>query len=371
MNRFGAIKQMMRLKRIPFVVVIVALTFGALTPLRASGATIESKKAEAAQLEADIQANGDRIAALGEQYNGAVLAYEDAKKAVSAAQARLVRAHERASALSALVSVRAAALYQGASDPMSALIPSTDIKSVNELGVRTEYGSVATGNDERLIADLSRSQEDLKIERRRLDKRVASAAGKRDYIAAAKQDIEAANAHETELLSQVKGELATLIAQEKARKEAAIKRALEELANQGNGSSSVPASSVGGDNIPNLPAPSARAGAAIAFAEAQLGKPYEYAASGPNTFDCSGLTMRAWGAAGVSMPHYSGAQYAMFPHVPLDQLQPGDLLFWGPGGSEHVAMYIGGGLQIAATHTGDYVRIQSMGSNPVGAARPG
>ena len=51
--------------------------------------------------------------------------------------------------------------------------------------------------------------------------------------------------------------------------------------------------------------------------------------------------------------------------------QPGDLLFWGDGGSRHVAMYIGGGLQIAATHTGDYVRIQPVGSDPIGASRPG
>ncbi len=361
--------------RTPFIVVAVALAFGAFTPFRASGQTIESKKAEAAQLEADIQANGDRIAALGEQYNGAVLAYQDAQNAVTEAHKRLVHAHDHAGELSRLVSVRAADLYQGASDPMSSLIPSTDIKSVSELGVRTEYGSVATGNDEQLIADLSRSQQDLKIERKRLDKQVAAAASKRDFIAAARTQIEAANAHETELLSNVKGEIATLIAQEQARKAAALKRALEDLANQranqGNGSSSVPATDVGGDNIPNLPAPSASAGAAIAYAEAQLGKPYQYAASGPNTFDCSGLTMRAWGAAGVSMPHYSGAQYAMFPHVPLDQLQPGDLLFWGPGGSEHVAMYLGGGLQIAATHTGDYVRIQPEGNDPIGAARPG
>ena len=121
----------------------------------------------------------------------------------------------------------------------------------------------------------------------------------------------------------------------------------------------------------NALAPSPRAAAAISYAEAQLGKPYRYAAAGPDAYDCSGLTMMAWAAAGVSMPHYSGAQYAMFPHVPLDQLEPGDLLFWGSGGSEHVAMYIGGGLQIAATHTGDYVRIQSIGSDPVGVARPG
>ena len=71
------------------------------------------------------------------------------------------------------------------------------------------------------------------------------------------------------------------------------------------------------------------------------------------------------------MPHYSGAQYAMFPHVPLDQLEPGDLIFKGPGGSDHVSMYIGGGLQIVATHTGDYVRIQPVSDSSIGASRPG
>ena len=365
---------MKRLLRTPFVVVIVALTCGALSPLRASGSPIDDKKAEAAHLEAEIQANGDRIAALGEQYNGAVLAYNDAMAAVAEARRLLVNAEAHSAKLSNLVSVRAAELYQGASDPTS-LLPSTNIKSVNELGVRKEYGSVATGNDEQLIAQLTRSKQDLEIERKQLDTRVAKAAAKRDFIALSRQQVEQANANEQQLLSHVKGQIATLIAEEKARIQAQLKASLEALAranaNQGNGASSVPASSVGGDQIPNLPAPSARAAAAISFAEAQLGKPYQYAAAGPNSYDCSGLTMAAWTAAGVSMPHYSGAQYAMFPHVPLDQLQPGDLLFWGQGGSEHVAMYIGGGLQIAATHTGDFVRIQPVGSNPVGAARPG
>jgi cell wall-associated NlpC family hydrolase len=363
-----------KLLRTPIVVVIVALTFGALTPLRASGSTIDDKKAEAAHLEAEIQANGDKIAALGEQYNGAVLAYQDSQAAVADAHKRLIAAETENGKLSSLVSVRAAVLYQGAEAPTS-LLPNTNLKSVNELSVRTQYGAVATGNDEQLIADLGRAQQDLKLERKRLDKKVSQAKAKRDYIAASRQQVQQANADEQQLLSHVKGQIATLIAEAQARIAAQIKASLAQLArarqNEGNGASSVPPSSVGGDQIPNLPAPSSRAAAAIAFAEAQLGKPYQYAATGPNTYDCSGLTMMAWAAAGVSMPHYSGAQYAMFPHVPLDQLEPGDLLFWGPGGSEHVAMYIGGGLQIAATHTGDYVRIQPEGSSPVGAARPG
>jgi peptidoglycan DL-endopeptidase CwlO len=113
------------------------------------------------------------------------------------------------------------------------------------------------------------------------------------------------------------------------------------------------------------------AATAIAYARAQLGKPYRYAAAGPDAFDCSGLTMRAWGAAGVSMVHYSGAQYTKFPKVPLNAMLPGDLVFWGPGGSQHVGLYIGGGQMIAAPRTGDVVKIQAVFGSPVGAVRPG
>jgi peptidoglycan DL-endopeptidase CwlO len=350
------------------------MTLGVLSPLGAGGTTIDDKKAQAAQLEAEIESNGEKVAALSEQYNGAVLAYESSKDAVAQAKAHLATAEAQHDELSGLVAARGAILYQGAQDP-SSLLPDTNIQSVRELGARTKYGAVATGNDEQLISNLGRAEQDLAIQRKHFDKQVSDAAKKRDFIAAARQSIEEANSRSEELLSQVKGEIATLIQQEKERKQAELQAALNALASsgssQGNGASRVPASDVGGDSIPNLPAPSPRAAAAIAYAEAQLGKPYEYAANGPNTYDCSGLTMMAWASAGVSMPHYSGAQYAMFPHVPLDQLQPGDLLFWGSGGSEHVSMYIGGGLQIAATHTGDYVRIQPEGSNPIGAARPG
>jgi cell wall-associated NlpC family hydrolase len=360
--------------RFPLVLVTATLLLGSLAPLRAGSSTIGDKQAQAAQLEQQIQANGDKIAALGEQYNGAVLDYQNAQNAVAQSKRHLAAAQAQQEKFSGLVAARGAVLYQGAQDP-SSLLPNTNIKSLNELGARTKYGAVATGNDERLISNLVRAQQDLKVQRKRLDQQVAAAAQKRDFIAATRRNVEQANAQEEELLSQVKGEIATLIAEQKAREAAALRASLAALASSsssgGGGGSRVPASSVGGDAIPNLPAPSSRAAAAIGFAEAQLGKPYRYAATGPNSYDCSGLTMMAWASAGVSMSHYSGAQYQMFPHVPLNALQPGDLIFWGSGGSEHVSMYIGGGLQIAATHTGDYVRIQPVGQNPVGAARPG
>ena len=75
----------------------------------------------------------------------------------------------------------------------------------------------------------------------------------------------------------------------------------------------------------------------------QLGVPYVFAAASPGrAFDCSGLTLWAWGQAGVSLPHFAASQYAMLPHVPLDQLQPGDLVFFYSD-LHHVGIYIGNG----------------------------
>jgi cell wall-associated NlpC family hydrolase len=111
---------------------------------------------------------------------------------------------------------------------------------------------------------------------------------------------------------------------------------------------------------------------AVRTAEAQIGKPYRWGAAGPDAFDCSGLTMYSWAAAGVGMAHYTGAQYSAFPHVPLDQLAPGDLVFFGSD-IHHVGIYEGGGVMIHAPQTGDFVKrtsIWGMGEPPIGAVRP-
>jgi cell wall-associated NlpC family hydrolase len=116
--------------------------------------------------------------------------------------------------------------------------------------------------------------------------------------------------------------------------------------------------------VQDPPAQSGRAATAIAFAKAQLGEPYRWAAAGPNAWDCSGLTMIAWAAAGVSLPHYSVAQYSSSTPISASQLRPGDLVFWGsssnPGSIHHVAMYLGDGMIIHAPRTGRPVSIDSM-----------
>lgn len=114
----------------------------------------------------------------------------------------------------------------------------------------------------------------------------------------------------------------------------------------------------------NPPAPSNGAQAAIAFARAQLGEPYQWGASGPNAWDCSGLTAEAWAAGGKSLPHYSVAQYDVSTPISAGQLRPGDLVFWGegsnPGSIYHVALYAGNGQIIHAPRTGRPVTQESL-----------
>jgi len=106
------------------------------------------------------------------------------------------------------------------------------------------------------------------------------------------------------------------------------------------------------------------------YAFAQLGKPYVYAAAGPDAFDCSGLTMMAWRQAGVYLPHSSRMQYDQGRKVAKSDLQPGDLVyFYSP--ISHVAIYIGGGEIIHATHPGSVVSRSPMSEMPyAGATRP-
>jgi cell wall-associated NlpC family hydrolase len=116
---------------------------------------------------------------------------------------------------------------------------------------------------------------------------------------------------------------------------------------------------------------SGRGATALAFARAQLGKPYQFASAGPNSYDCSGLTSASWRAAGVTLPRTSQAQYSVGRAVSKSELAPGDLVFFYSGLS-HVALYAGNGLVIHAPHPGSSVEYIKMSYMPyAGARRPG
>jgi cell wall-associated NlpC family hydrolase len=118
---------------------------------------------------------------------------------------------------------------------------------------------------------------------------------------------------------------------------------------------------------------STQAGKAVAFVYAQLGKPYQWGATGPGSYDCSGLVQAAWAAAGVTIPRTTYEMWAALPHIATSAIQPGDLLFYD--GIGHVSMYVGDGYIIDAPRTG--LDVQKLPKNTdwyastfIGAARP-
>ncbi len=107
------------------------------------------------------------------------------------------------------------------------------------------------------------------------------------------------------------------------------------------------------------PVASGRAQAAINFALAQLGEPYSWGGTGPGSWDCSGLVMKAWAAAGISLPRVVGPQYAATKQISASQLQPGDLVFYGD--MSHNGMYLGKGRVVHAPRPGRSVEITGLG----------
>ena len=148
-----------------------------------------------------------------------------------------------------------------------------------------------------------------------------------------------------------------------------LEQAARRTAARGDGADATTTPATAG-GPPATPAVAGTAQAAVEFALAQVGKPYGWGGAGPDSYDCSGLMMAAWGAAGVSLPHNSGMQYSATTRVPRDQIQPGDILFFGSP-IHHNAMYIGNGQMVEAPRTGLTVRVVSIDrSDYVGAGRP-
>jgi cell wall-associated NlpC family hydrolase len=194
-----------------------------------------------------------------------------------------------------------------------------------------------------LLSDYDTELQALDIRREATDDRAAEIAKLTDQLSAEKKTVDTK-------LAEAKDLLADLEADERERL----------LASRGS-TTRMPAS---------VPA-SGRAAAAVAYAMAQVGDAYVYGAMGENAFDCSGLTMRAWAQAGVSLPHSSSAQFGSGPHIAASDLQPGDLVFYYSPIS-HVGMYIGNGMIVHAANPGTGVAVSGLYSMPyVGAVRPG
>jgi len=311
--------------------------------------------AQATKLRLAINANARRADILDEKYLEAQAAVRKANKKIAATQRRIDATDAKVDELKSELAGRAALLYMGAgnADPLG-----FDAASVQELGARAKYGDAAAETDERLLDELKRTEDALNAQRNDLESQLAAAKQRQKTALDAKRKVARINANMRKLLATTSASVRLLAA--KMEQDALATAAIAERAwllrlSKQKGKAGI------GAPIGDVPAPSLGALYAIAFAEKQLGKPYVYAGAGPNVWDCSGLTMIAWKQAGVSMEHGSRSQYMSFPHVPIDQLAPGDLVFFGVSGpmNHHVGIVVGPGIMIEAPHTGAFVRIAS------------
>jgi cell wall-associated NlpC family hydrolase len=334
---------MPRQRSVAFTLALVVVTPFAALLAPAGAAPIDDKQKVAASIEAEINANAEQLSGLNEQLKANQEALDVATATITDAEQRIAAAKAETRRLEALVRQRAAAVYRGASRGGSdANLLEID---VSELSTREQYAEAATAADDAVMDDLDAARADLAAQRRDAKDAEKTALAERARLDATRAEFEAAQAERERLLAQVQGEIKALV------EAAAAARSAKDASGIDPGS---------------IPPASGAAGTAIAYAQAQLGKPYCYAGVGPDCFDCSGLTMKAWAAAGVGMSHNSEAQYGAFPHVPMSQLLPGDIV-WKPG---HVGLYVGNGIVIHAPHTGDVVKYHNV-SYYQGAARPG
>ena len=347
-----------------------ALISGTVFPLisaspPAGASQVTDLQAKASQLEQQISNESAQIGIEGQRYDEAEdhintlnSEIDNTRDQISADQKRVVndQSNLRTVAINSYISDGSVEL----SNPLFATNQKT-------FAAQQEYNQVATGNLGVAVAELHTAQVQLNAAEANLntqdDEAHADANAASSAEASANQQESALNAD----LGQVKGQLGVAVQQAQQAAQAAEDSQTQRVL-------------VDGATFPPPPSAGGAAGEAVEAAETQLGVPYVWGGTSPRGtpgdpsggFDCSGLVMWAWAQAGVDLPHYSGSQFDDTAPVPVSDMEPGDILFYGPGGSQHEAMYVGGGEMIEAPETGEVVHITPirLGDGFVGVGRP-
>ncbi len=293
----------------------------------------------------DVQARVDTLYSQAEQaserYNDARIELEETRTRLAALRADLERQQEKVDAVRADVAAAVVSQYQG-----QALSSATQVLLSDDPDAFLDQLSTISGfNDQQaeVMASFAVQAEQLEMREAAAQRELDRIKETEQQLAEEKAEIDEKAAEADELLGRLEARAAA----------AAASRSTERAA-------PAPAVSVSG-----------RAGAAVQYALAQVGKAYVYGAAGPSSFDCSGLTMMAWAQAGVSLPHSSSAQMSSGTPVSQSQLAPGDLVFYYSPVS-HVGIYIGNGKIVDASNPRTGVRVAPVFSMPYsGAVRPG
>ena len=339
----------------------VAVTLGLSGPLalglapRAGATSLSNARTQAKILLEQINHMNAEVGALGQRYDKAKITLAHYSNEIANTKTLVAQIEGKVSRGAAQLrrDVVFAYVTNGASLSTNPLFSTSGAN----LGATNVYTQLAAGDINATISSLKRSRVRLTLEKGilRAEDRHALRVALDMAHSYHKARLIQAQLHRT--LSQVKGQIATFIAQAQA---AAVASSATQLAS---------AQPVTG--FP-APPPDSRANIAVDFALSMVGVPYVWGGASRSGVDCSGLVMLAYEGAGIYLPHYSGDQYLDTERVPLWDIQPGDILFYGPGGDEHEAMYIGHGMMVEAPYTGAVVHITPvrLGYGFVGLGRP-
>ena len=330
---------------------IVALVVGGIAP--AAQAAPRDLQEVRNQIR-DFQAQAESAT---ERYNEAQVRLTDIQSDLESLERKVTREKKNLGAISAAVDELARSAYTSGGVDTSLQVLLADDPN--------EFLAQAAALDQVAMSQAS-SLRKTQTARLRLAQAEAELKQKQDSAKSVRNEMKDAKEEANERLVAAKGVLAGLEAEERERiaqlaaKErkaalaaaAAAARQIDQSQSQGqqNGPSAGGGGFSGGG----------RAATAVRYALAQVGDRYVAATAGPNTFDCSGLTMTAWRQAGISLPHYSYSQYSKSRKIPLSQAQPGDLIFYFGGSVHHVGMYIGNGKMVHAANPDEGVVITDV-----------
>ncbi|WP_030674708.1 NlpC/P60 family protein [Streptomyces rimosus] len=267
-------------------------------------------------------------------------------------------------------------------------------KNPQQFADRSHLMDQLTGAQKKAVSDYQEQQAKAVRQRAEASRSLDRLTETQASLKESKKDVQDKLAEARQLLSRLTAQEKARLAELERKKEAEAKRKAEELARkqaekerkeredrkqhdtpgQGTGSGSPDGSTGGsggsGGGTSDDGSYATKAAKALAFARAQMGKPYVWGATGPNSYDCSGLTQAAWKAAGVSLPRTTWDQVKVGDRVATKDLKPGDLVFFYNDIS-HVGMYIGDGKMIHAPKPGASVRVESIYYMPIyGSVRP-
>jgi cell wall-associated NlpC family hydrolase len=371
-----------RVTRLGRTVVTSLIVTGAVlvAPLAAQAVPHSDTPKTRAQVNAKLHDLAKTSEKLAEQLNQAQIDVRTAQRAAAEATRAAAAAELKARTAKRLLAASLASQYKAASFSRTAALlasSSTDgyLQTIQSMNLLTQHQSVVAMTAGKAIATSNAAAAKAKDA-------VATALAKRALIA--KRQAELARQ-----VTKYKALLATLTAAERAKyynpvpqpSAATVAQVVTRAVTVAAAAqppvatvrAAVPAPSQPARLQP-APTPHASqgAGAAISAARAQLGKPYQYGAGGPGSFDCSGLTSWAWRAAGVNLPHNAAAQQGSGSRVSRGDLRPGDLVFFGSP-AYHVGIYVGDGMMIHAPTTGDVVKMSPLSymSDYSGATRVG